>query len=265
MYPNAPFDKTDDASFVEFTIDRCIGSAVGTSDGAAVANLTFRHEGDVFARVYVPLGEGDSAALTVAKLLQDEYRNSSQPNIAYNGTETSSIVYPGSPAVTRLGQVGAWHALDVRIPYRIDAKQQRKAHTVGTVNGPADTASALRQLVHTIATGQGLDVQHDNAPYDKPANSVWIVATVLFGEDAIASRASAKVYRTSGLLKVSTSSPWGTGDQVALGFCDTLGDDLRGRRISGVTLQTPSVVTLGADGSWWRVDLDAPFTTDDID
>lgn len=120
----------------------------------------------------------------------------------------------------------------------------------------------------------GLPVLYDNSPPFEsdenpdappdPLTDVWARVTVLAGETIIAETAgTVNTFRTSGVVQVQIYGPLGVGDSAILTVADAVAVAMRVACTSDFTLRSPSMSPGRRDGDWWRIDVAAPFFSDE--
>lgn len=120
------------------------------------------------------------------------------------------------------------------------------------------------RLATEIATPFSYPVLYDNAP--EPAHTgLWLRGNVLFGASRLVEfGGTVNNYRTIGVFLVQVRIPLAVGDQIALQAADRIADVFRAVTVSGVTFRAPSVDPFGRDGSWWLVNVQCPFFSDEV-
>lgn len=118
-----------------------------------------------------------------------------------------------------------------------------------------------------IEQAQSLPTQYDNHNYTPPASpSKWARATVLPGESrkvSIGTPGSDR-FRTPGLFVVQVFTPIGQGDNQGLTLAEAIKEAFQSITVSGVVFQTPYIVNVGRDDSWWQINVNCPYYADDI-
>ena len=76
--------------------------------------------------------------------------------------------------------------------------------------------------------------------------------------------APTKRIRHPGLLTVNVRVPLNEGDGRALELADDVVAIYRNVTFSGITFRAPTVRDIGAEGPWYRVQVDCPFWRDSI-
>tara|TARA_R100000458_G_C8278525_1_gene254894 strand:+ start:11119 stop:11547 length:429 start_codon:yes stop_codon:yes gene_type:complete len=136
------------------------------------------------------------------------------------------------------------------------------------------THNAIRNRFNAnfVATTDTLgtdDVAWDNTTFethDDGDTSAWVRFQVLDGESQIRNLGGTTA-RTLGLAVASVFVQAGQGDKLGLEITDEIVTAFKGvtHTYGGVTVnfRTPSVSTIGRDGSWWQINVTIPFYTDD--
>lgn len=112
-----------------------------------------------------------------------------------------------------------------------------------------------------IEDGESIPVHYDNAPFDKPDDSIWIRFTIVPGVTEQVEIPS--TFRTFGLATAQVFTKIETGDKLALETADTVKSSFRAISVSGVTFRTPSLEVIGRSENWWQVNIECPFYSDE--
>lgn len=120
------------------------------------------------------------------------------------------------------------------------------------------------RLATQVATPFSYPVLYDNAP-EPTYTDTWLRATVQFGKTNIVELGGTKNnYRTSGVFLIQVRIPVQKGDRSALIAADRIALAFRSVTESGVTFRSPSVDPYGRDGSWWLINVQCPFFSDEV-
>ena len=115
----------------------------------------------------------------------------------------------------------------------------------------------------------GCPTQYDNAPFDKPTNSCWLRATILF-DDVRQADTGAKLrrYRTTGMLIFNIFTPTNTGDNEdpdgGNEIMDQITQIFRSADIGGIQFKVPKPGTRRRQSDEWMVNLNCPFYADQL-
>jgi len=116
-------------------------------------------------------------------------------------------------------------------------------------------------------------IQYDNAPpvaATTPGTvGAFIRPQILDAGSFQADMAERRRWRRLGFLKLSIYTQLNYGDQTAREIADVYTAGLRGKSFTAqggkVTFRSPDVTVHGIDQGNWRIDLDIPFWSDEID
>lgn len=131
-------------------------------------------------------------------------------------------------------------------------------------------------IADAVAIGQHFAVQFallrptvpiiaDNAAFKPPDRGPWVRVTILPGDSRLVTLGNRKRYRTRGTVTVQVFTPGGQGDGLALEIATDVATVMRSKTVSGVRLKTPSVQRVGADGPWFRLNVNTPYQSDLIE
>lgn len=115
-----------------------------------------------------------------------------------------------------------------------------------------------------IADVLNLQVQYDNAPVARVNGEPWMRFTIRQGDWTQQTTGSLRRFRNYGIATASIFVPANQGDRDALQIADQIVSAFRGVTDTGVTCQTPSVLTVGKVQNEWQVNVHIPFTADDL-
>jgi len=128
-------------------------------------------------------------------------------------------------------------------------------------------ANAIRSRFKTqIADTENLPTQYDNDPTEPDKTNLWCRLTMVDGDSNQVSLGSpgSNLHRTVGILYAQLFIPVGTGDKVIRAMAKKIYDKFLGLTDFGVRYKTPSIRKVGRDGSYWQLNVNCPFYTDDI-
>lgn len=103
-----------------------------------------------------------------------------------------------------------------------------------------------------------------NSAFRPVTGAAWLEARVVTQDAFNVDLVSNRRVRHPGLLSLTLYVPANEGDGEALAMADTLSAIFRNVNVSGCIFRAPTVRPLGADGAWYRVQVDAPFWRDSI-
>lgn len=110
-----------------------------------------------------------------------------------------------------------------------------------------------------------IPVEYDNAPFEKPTDSIWIRLSITTESDRQTDvGAKLRRFRTIGAAVASVRTPINQGDLEGVQTADSIAEVFRGVTFQGVTFLTPVVQPLGRVGKEWVVDVRCPFQTDNF-
>jgi hypothetical protein len=108
-------------------------------------------------------------------------------------------------------------------------------------------------------------VSWPNAQFTPPDNAAWCELRVnRQGAFNAAFTATDKLIRHPGLVTVDIRVPINQGDRAALDLADVAAGIFRNVTTDGITFRAPTVRDFGADGPWYRVQVDCPYWRDSI-
>lgn len=92
----------------------------------------------------------------------------------------------------------------------------------------------------------------------------WVRFSIAGGFDGAfqASLGPTPIQRHTGVVFVQVFAPMDKGASEALTLADTAAAVFRGQSTAGVTFRTPSVNAVGSDGTFYQVNVTAPFWRD---
>ena len=115
------------------------------------------------------------------------------------------------------------------------------------------------------------DIAWDNATFEEhddgtASDGIWCRFQILNGESEIRNLGGT-IARTVGVALASVFIPSGRGDKIGLVVADEIVSAFKGvtHTYGGVTVnfRTPSVQSIGRDGSWFQINVTIPYFTDD--
>jgi hypothetical protein len=117
-----------------------------------------------------------------------------------------------------------------------------------------------------VATPESLATQYDNAPFNKPEDSIWCRWTILPGEDTKVSMGSpgASLYRTVGIAVAQLFGPLRAGDSPLWDVADKVKAAFESESFDGIVFKTPNVKRVGERNGQWQVNVTCPFHYDEI-
>jgi len=132
---------------------------------------------------------------------------------------------------------------------------------ISDVMGALNAVSARYNTL--VGTGLNVPTQHDNAPFDPPDDEVWVRFSVLNGEsNQVSFGGFAKRHRTTGLAIASVYCPMGLGDDPGMQIANFIALQFRAVSADFIHYRSPSIVSMGQDKSWWRIDVSIPYYYD---
>lgn len=105
-----------------------------------------------------------------------------------------------------------------------------------------------------------IPVSYPNVAFTPPTGAPWVRVSIA---DATAKQASLgatqNFHRHNGIVTIEVFAPVATGDSQALTLADDAADIFRGWQSVGVQFRTPSIRTIGSDGTWYQVTVLTEF------
>lgn len=109
--------------------------------------------------------------------------------------------------------------------------------------------------------------QYDNAKFAPPDNDYWCRLVINMGstnQRSIGAPGSNRE-RTIGVLQAQLFGPLDHGDGGLLALADTVRAAFKRVSVSGVTFATPEIPDRGRRSeSWWQINVNCPFYSDEI-
>lgn len=123
--------------------------------------------------------------------------------------------------------------------------------------------STLRQRVNTEIVGVlGWPVQWSNTAIDVRDNESFIKVTNVWGTSEQNTAGRNPRFRDHGTLMIGLFTPVDAGDKAALDAAVIVRAAMRSISIGDLTLQTPSIQKLGAQGKWYHINIACPWYAD---
>jgi hypothetical protein len=110
-----------------------------------------------------------------------------------------------------------------------------------------------------------IPVAYPNVAFTPPVAAPWVQISIADAESKQVSLGAAEnFHRHNGVLTVEVFVPVATGDTVALTLADDAANIFRSWQSVGLQFRTPSIRTLGSDGTWYQVDVLIEFWRDSL-
>lgn len=123
------------------------------------------------------------------------------------------------------------------------------------------------KFLNDVTTPLSLITFHDNQEDDKPSypDERWVRVNVLTGTSRQVSFGSTNRFRTPGTLVIQIFLPIGRGTKDIDVVVDRIVTEFRAKTEGGVTYQTPQRIPQGRDGTFYQVNVNIPFYSDDVE
>jgi hypothetical protein len=110
-----------------------------------------------------------------------------------------------------------------------------------------------------------IPVAYPNVAFTPPAAAPWVRLSITDATAKQVSLGAAQNYhRHNGLVMIEVFVPVATGDSTALTLADDAADIFRSWQSVGLQFRTPSIRTLGSDGTWYQVNVLIEFWRDSL-
>lgn len=114
-----------------------------------------------------------------------------------------------------------------------------------------------------ISTPQSITTLYDNDITDPPGNTLWMRLSIIeFDNERVTIGGTTSKFRTFGEMAVQIFSPINTGDGGSRNLADDIHTVFRSLIYNGIVFRTPSINVIGRSDSWWQINVNCPFYTD---
>ena len=115
-----------------------------------------------------------------------------------------------------------------------------------------------------VAQPKSLPTQYDNDfSFTQPQNKKWAKITIIINATVLKEISAYRV-RHTGLMIAGLHDDLGAGDKELLALFDFINPFFRNRIEGGITWYQPTLVRVGTDGQWYRLNVNMPFHFDEF-
>lgn len=242
VHDNEP-DLASTSSWARASIDSIEVKQIG----AGRSNL-YRYSGRALIDIRTSIDLGENAGLIGFEELVSTFSQKTVATVNYR-----------SPSIVGKVRIGDDWIIEVALEFWVDHDEPVLANSPGRPSMTSAMSTIRTHFRTNVAGPLNLHLLSDNQPMTQELPSVWCRLSWKADDSQ---RADSVTIRTFGIMEARTFCTVDVGDSQLLDIAQQILDTMKCVTLSGVTLKSPSIRTVGRRGSWWQLNVSCPLFFD---